>query len=133
MAVARPHLFDEAGHLREPALRDQLAGVMMDAHAFALTHRRVQAQAIARQDVSGPASIMKLVQTEQEVAKYELLMRALGTEGLQWTEHGPYPLTQDVTRSWLLSKTYTIAGGSSEVQLNIIARRVLGLPSGGGA
>ena len=133
LAVARPHLFDEAGHLREPALRDQLAGVMMDAHAFALTHRRVQAQAIARQDVSGPASIMKLVQTEQEVAKYELLMLALGTEGLQWTEDDPHPSTQDVTRSWLLSKTYTIAGGSSEVQLNIIARRVLGLPSGGTA
>ena len=76
---------------------------------------------------------MKLVQTEQEVAKYELLMRALGTEGLRWTEDDPHPPTQDVTRSWLLSKTYTIAGGSSEVQLNIIARRVLGLPAGGSA
>jgi alkylation response protein AidB-like acyl-CoA dehydrogenase len=133
LAVARPHLFDEAGQLREPALRDQLAGVMMDAHAFALTHRRVQAQALARQDVSGPASIMKLVQTEQEVAKYELLMRVLGADALQWTEDDPHPPTQDVTRAWLLSKTYTIAGGSSEVQLNIIARRVLGLPAGGGA
>lgn len=133
LAVARTHLFDEAGQLREPALRDQLAGVMMDAHAFALTHRRVQAQALARQDVSGPASIMKLVQTEQEVAKYELLMRVLGADALQWTEDDPHPPTQDVTRAWLLSKTYTIAGGSSEVQLNIIARRVLGLPAGGGA
>jgi alkylation response protein AidB-like acyl-CoA dehydrogenase len=38
-----------------------------------------------------------------------------------------------VARAWLLSKTYTIAGGSSEVQLNIIARRVLGLPAGGAA
>jgi hypothetical protein len=131
--VARPHLFDEQGQLREPALRDQLAGVMMDAHAFALTHRRVQAQALARQDVSGPASIMKLVQTEQEVAKYELLMRALGADGLQWTEDDPHPPSQDVARAWLLSKTYTIAGGSSEVQLNIIARRVLGLPAGGAA
>ena len=128
LAVARPHLFDEAGLLREPALRDQLAGVMMDAHAFALTHRRVQAQAIARQDVSGPASIMKLVQTEQEVAKYELLMRALGTEGLQWTEHGPYPLTQDVTRSWLLSKTYTIAGGSSRKSMLTGCRPTINRP-----
>jgi acyl-CoA dehydrogenase len=130
LAVARPLLLDEAGQLREPVLRDQLAAVMMDAHAFALTHRRVQAQALARQDVSGPASIMKLVQTEQEVAKYELLMRALGTEALHWTDDAPHPAAQDVARAWLLSKTYTIAGGSSEVQLNIIARRVLGLPSG---
>ncbi|MDE2158305.1 MAG: acyl-CoA dehydrogenase, partial [Burkholderiales bacterium] len=42
-------------------------------------------------------------------------------EGYDATAH-------DVTRSWLLSKTYTIAGGSSEIQLNLIARRVLGLP-----
>jgi len=67
------------------------------------------------------------------VAKYELLMRALGADGLQWIEDDPHPSTQDVARAWLLSKTYTIAGGSSEVQLNIIARRVLGLPAGGAA
>lgn len=131
LAVARPHLFDAAGRLREPALRERLAAVMMDAHAFALTRRRVQEQALARQDVSGPASIMKLVQTEQEVAKYDLLMTVLGSEGLQWAEQAPYGPQQDLARSWLLSKTYTIAGGSSEVQLNIIARRVLGLPGGG--
>jgi alkylation response protein AidB-like acyl-CoA dehydrogenase len=34
----------------------------------------------------------------------------------------------DHTRSWLFGKAFTIAGGSSEVQLNIIAKRVLGLP-----
>ncbi|MFN9451048.1 MAG: acyl-CoA dehydrogenase family protein [Rubrivivax sp.] len=131
LPILRPVLFDESGALCEPVLRDRLAAVMMDAHAFALTHRRVTELALARQDVSGPASIMKLVQTEQEVAKYELLMQALGTQGLGWEGPGYSASEHDITRAWLLSKTYTIAGGSSEVQLNLIARRVLGLPEAG--
>ncbi|MCE2657967.1 MAG: acyl-CoA dehydrogenase family protein [Rubrivivax sp.] len=131
LPILRPVLFDESGALCEPVLRDRLAAVMMDAHAFALTHRRVTELALARQDVSGPASIMKLVQTEQEVAKYELLMQALGTQGLGWEGPGYSASDHDITRAWLLSKTYTIAGGSSEVQLNLIARRVLGLPEAG--
>ena len=130
LAVARPFLFDEHGALREPELRARLAGVMMDAQAFALTHRRLTEQAMARQDTGALASIMKLVQTEQEVAKYELLMAAMGSDALSWDGEGRDAAAVEVTRAWLLSKTYTIAGGSSEIQLNLIARRVLGLPEG---
>lgn len=128
LAVARPYLFDAQGRLRSPVWRDRLAAVMMDAHAFALTHRRVTEQAMARQDVSGPASIMKLVQTEQEVAKYELLTQLMGLRGLSWQGDDFSKDEHDICRQWLLSKTYTIGGGTSEVQLNIIAKRVLGLP-----
>ena len=109
-------------------LRDKLAGVLMDAQAFALTHRRVTEKALARKDVSGPSSIMKLVQTEQEVAKYELLEQAMGLRGLGWEGDDFSADELDVCRAWLRSKSYTIAGGSSEVQLNIIAKRVLELP-----
>lgn len=96
--------------------------------ALALTHQRVTAQAMARQDVSGPSSIMKLVQTEQEVAKYELLVQLMGLRGLSWEGDDFSALEHDICRQWLLAKTYTIGGGTSEVQLNIIAKRVLGLP-----
>ena len=34
----------------------------------------------------------------------------------------------DATRAWLKQKSLTIAGGTKEVQMNIIAKRVLGLP-----
>lgn len=128
LAVARPYLFDERGQLRSPVWRERLAGVMMDSQAFALTHRRVTEQAMAREDVSGPASIMKLVQTEQEVAKYELLMQVMGLRGLSWSGDEFSQDEHDICRQWLLSKTYTLGGGTSEVQLNIIAKRVLGLP-----
>lgn len=129
LAVARPYLFDEAGKLREPAWRDRLAELLMDSHAFALTHKRVSEQALAGMDVSGPASIMKLVQSEQEAAKYELLMQLMGQRGLSWEGEKFTRDEHDICRQWMLAKTFTIAGGSSEVQLNIIAKRVLGLPS----
>jgi acyl-CoA dehydrogenase len=128
LAVARPYLADADGRVREPIWRDRLAGLLMDAQAFALTHQRVKEEGMARLDVSGPVSIMKLVQTEQEVAKYELLMQLMGQRGLSWEGDEFSADEHAVTRSWLLSKTYTISGGSSEVQLNIIAKRVLGLP-----
>lgn len=128
LAVAKPYLFDAQGQLRSPVWRDRLAALMMDAHAFSLTHRRVTEQAMARQDVSGPAAIMKLVQTEQEVAKYELLTQLMGLRGLSWQGDDFTQDEHDICRQWLLSKTYTIGGGTSEVQLNIIAKRVLGLP-----
>lgn len=128
LAVARPYLFDEAGQCNNPVARERLAMHLMDAHAFALTHQRVTAQAMARQDVSGPSSIMKLVQTEQEVAKYELLVQLMGLRGLGWEGDDFSALEHDICRQWLLAKTYTIGGGTSEVQLNIIAKRVLGLP-----
>ena len=128
LAVARPYL-QEAAPAQAAVWRDRLAAQLMDAHAFALTHQRVTAQAMARQDVSGPAAIMKLVQTEQEVAKYELLVQVMGLNGLSWEGEDFTALEHDICRQWLLTKTYTIGGGTSEVQLNIIAKRVLGLPA----
>jgi len=131
LAVARPYLQAEqagSGSAQAAVLRDRLAACLMDAQAFGLTHVRVKEQAMAGQDISGPASIMKLLQTEQEVAKYELLTQVLAQRSLSWQGDEFSTGEHDICRSWLLSKSYTIAGGSSEIQLNIIAKRVLGLP-----
>ena len=128
LLVAKPYLYDEDGALIEPIWRDKLASLLMDSHAFSLTHQRVKEEGLARMDVSGPAAIMKLVQTEQEVAKYELLMQLMGQRGMSWEGDEFTKDEHDICRLWLLSKTYVISGGSSEIQLNIIAKRVLGLP-----
>ncbi|HOL36351.1 MAG: acyl-CoA dehydrogenase family protein [Proteobacteria bacterium] len=123
LAAAAPYLA-AAG----PVWRDRLAGALMDQQAFALTTRRMHEMAQARQDVSALGAIMKLVQTEQESAKYELLQQVMGQRGLSWEGDGYTAEEHDVCRLWLYTKVYTIAGGSSEIQLNLIARRVLGLP-----
>ena len=124
LAIAAPYL-DGA----EPVWRDRLAAALMDQQAFALTVRRLQEMAQTREDMSGLGSIMKLVQTEQESAKYELLQQLMGQRGLGLQEDMYTPDERAVRHLWLYTKSYTIAGGASEIQLNIIARRVLGLPT----
>ncbi len=124
LAIAVPYLA-EAG----PVWRDRMAAALMDQHAFSLTVRRLREMALAREDVHGLASIMKLVQTEQESAKYELLQQIMGQRGLGMEGEGFTTDERAVCRLWLYAKSYTIAGGASEIQLNIIARRVLGLPT----
>jgi alkylation response protein AidB-like acyl-CoA dehydrogenase len=52
----------------------------------------------------------------------------LGTQALGWEGEGFESKELAVTRSWLRSKGNSIEGGTSEVQLNVIAKRVLGLP-----
>lgn len=124
LATAAPYLA-AAG----PVWRDRVAAALMDQHAFALTARRLREMALARENVAGLGSIMKLVQTEQESAKYELLQQLMGQRGLSLEDEGLATDEREVCRLWLYTKTYTIAGGASEIQLNIIARRVLGLPA----
>ena len=56
------------------------------------------------------------------------MMDMLGAQGLGWDGDGFDEKELSTTRSWLRSKANSIEGGTSEVQLNIIAKRVLELP-----
>ena len=71
---------------------------------------------------------MKYVGTECTKEREETLIAMLGTQGLGWEGEGFNDDELLATRGWLFSKALSIAGGSSEVQLNIIAKRILGLP-----
>ena len=51
-----------------------------------------------------------------------------GTQGLGWDGTGFSEDELEATRGWLRDRAVTIYGGTNEVQLNIIAKRVLGLP-----
>lgn len=110
------------------ALRARALRVAMDEHAYGLTVTRMTAEGMAGMDVSGLMSIMKLLHSEQERDKFEVLLDALGMRALGWESDEFSEKEQGLTRAWLMSFAQTIAGGSSEVQLNVIAKRVLGLP-----
>ena len=60
--------------------------------------------------------------------RLEATLSMMGTRGLGWTGDDFNSEELDATRNWLLSKGFLIAGGSSEIQRNIIGKRVLGLP-----
>ena len=72
--------------------------------------------------------MFKLYGTEQNKGKYELLLNILGTQAVGWQGESFAADELTTTRAWLRSKANSIEGGTAEVQLNIIAKRVLGLP-----
>ncbi|CAG9181607.1 Putative acyl-CoA dehydrogenase FadE17 [Cupriavidus laharis] len=114
------------GELDEPMLRAQIATFEIDDLAFAALRRR--ASDLAGQGEGHPAfsSVLKYYGAELNKRRYELLMSAGGSEALEW--EGARSEDGKLARGWLRTKANSIEGGTSEVQLNIIAKRLLGMP-----
>ncbi len=110
------------------ALRARALACAMDEHAYGLTVQRMGEEARSGQDISGLMAIMKLVHSEQDREKFEILLDALGYHALGWEGDAFSGEELAITKAWLNGFALTIAGGASEVQLNVIAKRVLGLP-----
>jgi acyl-CoA dehydrogenase len=126
--TARPHLGEEDGRLADHALRERIAQYELDALCFGLTLKRSGEQAKAGQGPGAATSMFKLYASEMNKRRGETLMSVRGASGLGWSGDGFTPLDVMETRGWLRSKGNSIEGGTSEVQLNVIAKRVLGLP-----
>lgn len=116
------------GRLADSSLRHGILTHAMDDRAFGLTVKRNVEESRSTKAPSFASSMFKLYGTEQNMKRYELMLTAMGTQMLGWEGEGfeSDELTQ--TRAWLRTKANSIEGGTSEVQLNIIAKRVLGLP-----
>lgn len=119
---------DADGRVADPILRGDIARLTIDALAFETTLQRIKDQADSGQGVGAKASMLKYYGTELNKRRHELNMSALGTDGLLW--EGDKPEDGDPARSWLRSRANSIEGGTSEIQLNILAKRVLELPGG---
>lgn len=100
-----------SGQWDDPVIRDRLAGLIAVEHALSLTNQRASA-----------GSITKLVLSELSQQIAELGFELGGTSAAHWDDTVP-PETHDL----LDSRRFTIAGGTSEVQRNIVGERVLGL------
>lgn len=125
---AKQHIgTDETGRLLDGDLRGRITDHKMYAKAFSLTVQRQTEQAKAGQAVGHTASILKYAAAKMNQDRHELLIEALGTEGLGWEGEGFDKNAKKVTRQWLRSKGNSIEGGTSEINLNVIAKRVLGL------
>ena len=123
---AKMHI-DNEGRLIDGDLRGRITDHKMYAKAFNLTVQRQAEQAKAGQQVGHTASILKYGAAKMNQDRHELLVEALGTEGLGWEGEGFDPSAKKVTRQWLRSKGNSIEGGTSEINLNVISKRVLGL------
>jgi alkylation response protein AidB-like acyl-CoA dehydrogenase len=108
------------GALSDPLTRDRIAQLEVDLLANRLTMQRAGSGAVS--------SVLKLYGTEVSKRRYELLVAMTGYRGLGWSGDGFDAGELHRTRAWLRSRASSIEGGTSEIQLNIIAKRVLGLP-----
>ena len=126
-AAARDYLPFEAGRIADATLRGDLVDYDMLMHAVGLTHARCFEESQAGAWSAAPL-VMKYVGTEAEKVKSELLLAIMGSRGVGWEGEGFNQAEIDTLRLWAMSKAMTIAGGTSEIQLNVIAKRVLELP-----
>jgi alkylation response protein AidB-like acyl-CoA dehydrogenase len=124
---ARRSLGEQGGRLNDPSYRDEVLAYEMNNQVFRLAQRR----AVEESDGGTPGpvtSIFKVYGSELEQTYYDLLIRMRGYRGPvadadRFTED-----ELEATKSWLFYRAGSIYSGSNEIQRNIIAKRVLGLP-----
>ena len=116
------------GRVADVSIRDHLIRHEMNTRAQQVTQRRAVAELQSRAP-GFTSSAVKLTNALNIQDGDELLMEAMGNQAFHTdTQSGASEQEVEYLRKWLYQKSLTIAGGTKEVQLNIIAKRVLGLP-----
>jgi len=112
--------------LSDTILRSKIMNFEMNESILEMTIERAIDEAKAGNDAGAISSLFKYVATEQNKTRYELKMEMEGFGGFEWeseaSKNGVLP------RTFCRTKANTIEGGTSEVMLNIISKRILQLP-----
>ena len=116
----------EDGKLDDPSVRMEIARWCIDRDSFGAAIGKTMDEAKAGQQPGAKSSYFKYYGSELNKRRYELALKAGGTNALEW---GDEYLDGKVARDMCRTKANSIEGGTSEVQLNIISKRVLGLPT----
>jgi len=119
-------LVETGGPVDDPLLRAEIAAFDVDSLAFAAMSERFIDQLKAGTSHPAFPSVMKYAGTELNKRRHELIMAAGGSDALEWDSarsgNGQTP------RDWLRTKANSIEGGTSEIQLGIVAKHILRLP-----
>jgi acyl-CoA dehydrogenase len=118
---------DNRGRLADPLLRASIAMFEVRARAFATMSERFIDELKAGRAHPAQPSMMKYYGTELNKSRHELVMAGGGSDALEWESEASNGGARP--RAWLRTKANSIEGGTSEIQLNIIAKRILELPS----
>ena len=124
--AAREYIGMDGDKLADEAMRERIAAQRMLAHSFGLTATRFNEEAA----VHGPSAaigIMKVAWAKMNQNREEMIVEIMGNRGLGWEGEGFTDDELGHMRAMLRSKANSIEGGSNEVNLNLVAKRVLGL------
>ncbi len=119
---------DEEGRIADTDLRTRLINNVMNMRAFQQTAVRAMVEARGNSSPSSATSIMKNAGTSLIQERHEMALEIMGHQGLGWEGDDFSAEELGAVRGWLFGKAFTIFGGSSEVQSNIVSKRILGLP-----
>ncbi len=126
--LGRAYLGEQDGRIADQVVRDRISQVSVDHQAFLLTMQRNNDNLKAGHRPGPESSIFKIYGTELNQRREELMLSIRGPQSVGWEGPGFEEAETTQTKAWLRSRGNTIEGGTSEVQLNIIAKRVLELP-----
>jgi len=126
--IAKQYIGENDGRISDPAIREQVTTLNMNRAAFRLTALRANAE--NKSGTPGAAtSIFKFCGAALQQDGAELKRELMGFSGLGADDAVGFSESElTATEEWLHTKATTIYGGSNEIQANIIAKRVLGLP-----
>jgi alkylation response protein AidB-like acyl-CoA dehydrogenase len=125
--LARRHCGEHDGRIADDDVRKLVAKHEMQSEAIALTLRRVQEES-GKSGPSATSSITKALGAQHNKDKFELMLEIMGQAALGW-DGAPFGAGElEICHQWLRSKGNSIEGGTSEIQTNIVAKQVLGLP-----
>jgi alkylation response protein AidB-like acyl-CoA dehydrogenase len=119
---------DENGRIADAEFRSRVTQHLMESKAFALTLQRQVEETRASNGPSNTAAIVKYAGAKVAQDRGELLVEAMGQQGLGWAGEGFAREELAAMNTMLRSKANSIEGGTSEINLNIVSKRVLGLP-----
>lgn len=119
---------DATGRIAAPELRARINRHLMDVRAHSLTLARAATDAKGNAGPSNAASVLKNSATAIAQTKAELAIEIMGFQGLGWEGAEFSDVERSAVRNWLNSKSKSILGGTTEIQYNIISKKILGLP-----
>ena len=126
--VAQKYLGDKGGKLANPEAREKITKQTMLEKSLQLTIQRVADESRSGKAPGATTSIFKLVGSTVAKDGSSLKSELRGIAGVGWEGDGFTEEEAESTRGWLRDRAVTIYGGTNEVQMNIISKRVLGLP-----
>jgi len=126
--LAKEYAGEVQGKVADPIIREQITRHVMQEKCLQLTARRAAEESTSSGAAGATTSIFKYLGSSLTKNGSQLKSTIRGTQGLGWSGAGFSEAELASTQGWLRDRAVTIYGGTNEVQLNIISKRVLGLP-----
>jgi len=128
IAASRRYVGMENGRIRDANVRNEVAQSEMDRRCFEMTIGRLHAERKPGDKPGAESSLLKWYASEFNMRRQHLMTGIAGPQALGWDGEGFGDDEIAATRDWLRSRGNSIEGGTSEIQLGVVAKRILGLP-----